>query len=85
MEGGENKEVDNSNYFKSVIDDGVVPIQTETILTRHTGCLECKKASGVLCDKHILVRGKEKFYKTIITPHRPYRSECSVLNQAQME
>ena len=40
------------------------------------GWIKWRNASGVLCDRRIPLRLKEKFYKTIIRPTMLYGSEC---------
>jgi hypothetical protein len=40
------------------------------------GCMKWRQASGVLCDKRVPQKLKDKFYKTTIRPAMLYGAEC---------
>jgi hypothetical protein len=41
-----------------------------------TGWLKWRQASGVLCDPRVLLKIKDKFYRTTIRPTMLYGAEC---------
>jgi len=74
----EDKEITKSNQFRylgSIFSkDG--EIGDDVTHRIKVGWLKWRRASGILCNKRILVHLKGKFYRTIIRPAMLYGTEC---------
>jgi len=69
------KEVENFKYLRSLVqkNGGFDEDVKHRIRCRW---IKWWEASGVLCDKKILIKLKGKFYKSVIKPTVLYGSEC---------
>ncbi len=73
-----------SNHFKYL--DSIVQVDggcEEDVSHRiKAGRLKWRSATGVLCDRKILIKLKGKFYHTVIRLAMLYDSECWVLKES---
>jgi len=76
--------VEKLKYLGSIIEERG---DIDTDINHHirVGWKKCKKASGVLCDKKIPFRLKERVYRMVVQLALLYRAECWLIKKIQFQ
>src|ERR1700761_971193 len=58
-------------------------VEREVTCKMQAGWLKWREASGLLCDKRVLLKLKGKYYSTVVRPIMLYSAECWALKKSQ--